>query len=69
MVRLKEPMVKTTPENVDLANKGLFTARLNVPQAAKLCGMTDREMRMTFREFIKHNPPVYGTAVQLILPL
>ena len=69
MGRVKEEVVKTTRENVDLANKGLFAARLNVPQAAKLCGMTEREMRMTFREFLKHNPPTYGTNVQLILPL
>ena len=69
MGRVKEEVVKTTPQNVDLANKGLFSARLNVPQAAKLCGMTEREMRMTFREFLKHNPPTYGAEVQLILPL
>ncbi|WNL51112.1 rob transcription factor [Synechococcus phage S-CREM2] len=66
---MKPEVVKTTPQNVELANKGLFSARLNVPQAAKLCGMTEREMRMTFREFLKHNPPTYGVEVQLILPL
>lgn len=68
MGRVKEEVVKTTPQNVELANRGLFAARLNVPQAAKLCGMTQREMRMTFREFLKHNPPTYGAEEQLILP-
>ena len=59
----------TTPENVKAANYGLFTARLNIPQAATLCGMTHREMKMVFREFLKTHPPTYGDGQQLILPL
>jgi hypothetical protein len=31
---------------------------MNLPHAAKHCGMTEREMKMTFREFLKYNPPV-----------
>lgn len=60
---------ETTPESVEEANYGLFTARLNIPQAATLCGMTQREMRMVFREFLKTHPPTYGDDQQLILPL
>lgn len=61
--------VKTTPESVEEANFGLFTARLNIPQAAAHCGMTNREMKMVFREFLKTHKPTYGQEQQLILPL
>lgn len=61
--------VTTTPENVEESNFGLFTARFNIPQAALHCGMTQREMKMVFREFLKTHPPTYGNEQQLILPL
>lgn len=48
--------VKTTPQNVQEANEGLFTASMNLPEAAKHCGMTEKEMKMTFREYLKYNP-------------
>ena len=41
--------VKTTPENVDEANQALFHATMNLPAAAAHCGMTQKEMKMTFR--------------------
>ena len=40
---------------------GLYHATMNVPAASALCGMTQREMRMAFREFIKYNGPCYNT--------
>ena len=45
---------KTTPALVEESNKGLFHATMNLPNAAKHCGMTEREMKMTFREYIKY---------------
>ena len=56
---LVEPRVKTTPENVEEANQALYRARLNLPAAAKHCGMTEKEMKMTFLEFLKYNKPDY----------
>jgi hypothetical protein len=53
--------VKTTPENVAEANWGLFRSTINLPAAAAHCGMTQKEMKMTFREFIKYHPPDYAT--------
>lgn len=50
--------VKTTPELVQQANEALFRASMNLPNAAKHCGMTQKEMKMTFWEFLKYNPPV-----------
>ena len=40
--KLKDPVVKTTPENVKEANEALYRARLNLPAAAKHCGMTEK---------------------------
>ena len=51
---------KTTPENVAEANNGLFRATMNLPTAAAHCGMTQKEMKMTFREFLKYHQPDYG---------
>jgi hypothetical protein len=51
--------VKTTPENVKEANEGLFRARMTLPAAAKHCGMTQKEMKMTFLEYLKYNKPDY----------
>jgi hypothetical protein len=49
--------VKTTPENVAEANKGLFHATMNLPAAAAHCGMTNKEMKLTFREYLKYHAP------------
>lgn len=51
--------VKTTPENVKEANWALFRATMNLPAAAAHCGMTQKEMKMTFREFMKYHPIDY----------
>jgi hypothetical protein len=56
---LKEVPVKTTPENVKEANEALFTAKWNLPKAAKHCGMSHKEMKLTFFEYLKYNPITY----------
>jgi hypothetical protein len=56
---LYEYPVKTTPENVREANEGLFHAKMTLPAAAKHCGMTQKEMKLTFFEYLKYNPPTY----------
>ena len=47
--------VKTTPENVAEANEALFRATMNLPAAAAHCGMTHKEMKMTFLEYLKYH--------------
>jgi hypothetical protein len=59
---LKEVPVKTTPENVKEANEALFYSKMNLPQAAKHCGMTHKEMKLTFFEYLKYNQPNYENA-------
>ena len=54
---LRGQVNKTTPENVDEANQALFHATMNLPAAAKHCGMTEKEMKMTFREYLKYHAP------------
>lgn len=56
---LLEKRVKTTPENVKEANEALFCAKMTLPAAAKHCGMTQKEMKMTFQEYLKYHPPTY----------
>ena len=56
---LKEEPVKTTPLNVQQSNEGLFYAKMNLPEAAKHCGMSQKEMKLTFFEFLKYNPITY----------
>lgn len=57
--KLVEPKVKTTPENVKEANEALFRAKMTLPAAAKHCGMTHKEMKMTFLEYLKYHPKDY----------
>jgi hypothetical protein len=56
---LKEEPVKTTPENVKNANEGLFYSKMNLPEAARHCGMSIKEMKLTFFEYLKYNPITY----------
>ena len=56
---LVEPRVKTTPQNVNEANEALFRATMNLPTAAKHCGMTQKEMKLTFWEYLKYHPRDY----------
>jgi len=59
---LKDEAVKTTPANVKEANEALFYSKMNLPQAAKHCGMTHKEMKLTFFEYLKYNQPNYENA-------
>jgi hypothetical protein len=49
--------VKTNPDNVREANEALFRAKMTLPAAAKHCGMTQKEMKLTFREYLKYHAP------------
>ena len=57
--KYREDRVKTTPQNVSEANQALFYSKMNLPEAAKHCGMTQKEMKLTFFEYLKYNPPTY----------
>ena len=57
--KLVDPKVKTTPELVNEANVALFRAKMTIPAAAKHCGMTEKEMKMTFHEYLKYHPKDY----------
>jgi hypothetical protein len=37
----------------------LFQAKWNVPMAAKNCGLTNKEMKITFNEYCRLNPPTF----------
>jgi len=52
-------VVKTTPENVEEAHQALFRATMNLPEAAAWCGMSKREIKQTFREYLKYHHPDY----------
>ena len=54
-----EERVKTTPENVAEANDALFNCTMTLPAAAKHCGMTHKEMKLTFWEYLKYHPPTF----------
>ena len=56
---LVENRVKTTPQNVQEANEALFRAKMTLPAAAKHCGMTHKEMKLSLWEFLKYNQPDY----------
>ena len=56
---LKDDPVKTTPENVKESNEALFYSKMNLPAAAKNCGMSGKEMKMTFLEYLKYHPVTY----------
>ena len=51
--------VKTTSQNVMEAHEALFYATMNLPAAAEHCGMTQKEVKMTFFEYLKYNAPNY----------
>lgn len=39
----------------------LFSATWNVPEAAKYCGLTNKEMRIAFAAYCVNNPATYQT--------
>ena len=51
--------VKTTPENVREAHEALFHATMNLPAAAAHCGMTQKQLKLTFWEYLKYHAPDY----------
>ena len=56
---LRIQVKKTTPENVKEAHLALFHATMNLPAAAAHCGMSQKEMKMTFWEYLKYHQPDY----------
>ena len=60
---LVEPRVKTTPTNVNEAHEALFHCTMTLPAAAKHCGMTQKELKMTFFEYLKYNPVTFDPEV------
>ena len=54
---LRVQVKKTTPQNVEEANESLFRATMNLPAAAAHCGMTHKEMKLTFWEYLKYHAP------------
>ena len=56
--------VKTTPDNVKEANEALFNCTMTLPAAAKHCGITHKEMKLTFFEYLKYHPRTYVSESQ-----
>ena len=50
---------KTTPENVKEAHEALFHATMNLPAAAAHCGMTQKQLKLTFWEYLKYHAADY----------
>jgi len=38
----------------------LFSAKWNLPKAAKNCGLTYKEMKITFNEYCSFHKPLYN---------
>ena len=49
--------VKTNPQNVKEAHEALFYASMNLPAAAAHCGMTVKQLKLTFWEYRKYHEP------------
>ena len=45
----------------------LFSAKWNVPKAALNCGLTQKEMKITFNEYCRLNPPTHNEAGEKII--
>ena len=37
----------------------LWSAKWNLPKAADYCGLTNKEMKITFNEYCAFHPPTY----------
>ena len=57
MWRTANLSVKTTPENVAEAHEALFHATMNLPAAAAHGGMTQKQLKLTFWEYLKYLAP------------
>ena len=45
--------------NTREAMENLFHARWNVPRAAKHCGLTVKELKICFHNYVETHPPSY----------
>lgn len=52
-------MKKTNPQTVREAHLAAFSGKMNMICCANHCGLTLREFKMTFWEFLKYNPSTY----------
>ena len=50
---------RTNPETVKEAHLASYHGRMNMVDCAKHCGLTLREFKMTFHEFLKYHPVSY----------
>ena len=53
-----------------VAMEMLFSAKWNLPQVAKHCNLTYKEMKITFNEYCNFHPPTYNnfdTSIQMEL--
>lgn len=48
-------MRKETRKSMEM----LFSAKWNIPKAAKNANLTNKEMNITFNEYCRLNPPTY----------
>jgi len=48
-------MRKETRQSMEM----LFVAKWNIPKAAKNANLTNKEMKITFNEYCRLNPPTY----------
>lgn len=59
-------MRQTTRQSMEM----LFSAKWNLPFAATNCGLTNKEMKITFNEYCRFHRPTYKQLPkQLQLPL
>ena len=47
----------------------LFTAKWNLPKAAKHANLTNKEMKITFNEYCAFHPPTYDESTELATSL
>lgn len=45
----------------------LFAAKWNIPKAAKNCGLTNKEMKITFNEYCRLNSATYNESGEPII--
>ena len=43
----------------------LFVSKWNLPKAAKNCGLTNKEMKITFNEYCRFHPSTYDESTEL----
>ena len=47
----------------------LWSAKWNLPKAAKHCNLTHKEMKITFNEYCAFHPPTYDESTELATSL